>query len=202
MRCRVFLCGCPCHAAGAMATDPLFAKKPPRMLHSVRASRYDVLAFGEKCAGVGHATKHTGLQYRAAAGSMGGRLGKPLERRQIQQNKGGSRMAWTLWMVLIIMTFQIVMTVMKELNAHSPYYTSRLTRVKETLEMDTEMKVAVNFLTSFLYSMKNNNVTCDDIMQFDISIRTCRMTLTEIRRIVYRKMYRNKNQHRQTEAPA
>ena len=64
---------------------------------------------------------------------------------------------------------------------------------KKTLEMDQEMKSAVDFLTSFLYDMKINKIACKDIAQFDISIRTCRMTLTEIRRIVYRKNYRDKH---------
>ena len=63
--------------------------------------------------------------------------------------------------------------------------------VKKTFAIDLEMKSAVDFLTTFLYDMQSNNVTCDNLMQFDTSIRTCRMTLTEIRRIVYRKRYRN-----------
>ena len=54
------------------------------------------------------------------------------------------------------------------------------------------MKNAVEFLTSFLYDMKVNNITCENIQQFDTSITTCRMTLTEIRRIVYRKKYRDR----------
>ena len=64
--------------------------------------------------------------------------------------------------------------------------------VKKTLAMDQEMKNAVEFLTSFLYDMKVNNISCENIQQFDTSITTCRMTLTEIRRIVYRKKYRDR----------
>ena len=72
------------------------------------------------------------------------------------------------------------------------YYIDYILTVKKTFAMDLEMKSAVDFLTTFLYDMQTNDITCDNIMQFDISIRTCRMTLTEIRRIVYRKKYRSK----------